>query len=86
MSGKGISPIRQKIKTITDLAPTTSITEVWHMIGLIGYYGKFFPVFSDMIRSLTEVTGKNTPFKWTEKCQKSLDYIKQVITPNPILV
>ena len=38
MSSQGIFPIRQKIKAITDLAPTTNITEAWHMIALIGHY------------------------------------------------
>ena len=36
VSGQGLSPMRQKIKVITDLAPTTNITEAWHTIGLIG--------------------------------------------------
>ena len=51
VSGKGISPMKQKAKaiTITDLAPATNITEARHMIGLIGNYRKFFPIFSDMI-------------------------------------
>ena len=39
-----------------------------------------------MIRPLNKLTKKNVPFKWMEQCQKSLDYIKQVITTNPILV
>ena len=50
MSGIGISPMKQKIRPITDLVPTTNITEAWHMEGLIGYYGKFFSIFSDTIR------------------------------------
>ena len=77
--------MRQKIKAIIDLAPTTNIAEARHLIDLIGYYRKFFPVFSDMIKPLNELSKKNVPFKWTEQCQKSLDYIKQVITTNPIL-
>ena len=84
--GQGISPLKQKIKAITDLAATTNITEARHMIGLIGYYRKFFPIFSDMIRPLNELTKKNVPFKWTKQCQKSLDYVKQVMTTNLILV
>ena len=76
VSGQGISPMRQKIKPITDLAPTTNITEARHMVGLKGYYRKLFPIFSDMIRPLNELTKKNIPFKWTRQCQKSLDYIK----------
>ena len=46
----------------------------------------FFPVSSDMIRPLNELTKKNVPFNWMEQCQKSLDYIKQVIHTDPILV
>ena len=39
-----------------------------------------------MIRPLNELAKKNIPFKWMEQCQKSLDYVKHVITTNPILV
>ena len=42
VSGQGISPMRQNIIAIKDLAPATNITEARHMIGLIGYYRKFF--------------------------------------------
>ena len=49
VSGKGISPIKQKVKTIMDLAQATNFSEVRPIIGLIGYYRKFFPIFSDII-------------------------------------
>ena len=52
VSGQGMSPMKQKIKTIADLDPKANITEALHMIGLIGCYRKFFPVFNGMIRSL----------------------------------
>ena len=86
VSGQKISPMRQKIIAIMNLAPATNITEASHMVGLIRYYGRFFPVFSDMITPLNELTKENIPFKWMEPCQKSLDYINQVITTNPFLV
>ena len=86
VSGQDISPMKQKIKAIMDLAPTTNITEAHHIIGLIGYYRKFFPIFSDTIRPLNKLTRKSVPFRWTDPSQRSLDYIKQVIATNPILV
>ena len=49
------------------------------------YYRKFFPIFSNEILPLNELTRKNVPFKWTEQCQKSSDYIKHIITTSPIL-
>ena len=63
ISGKGISPMKHKVKAISDLAPTTNIREGRHMIGLIGYYGKFFPIFVYMIQPLNELNKKNVPFK-----------------------
>ena len=61
MSCQGISPMKEKIKVITDRTHTTNITEARHMIGLIGYYRKFFPLLSDMIRPLKESPQKNVP-------------------------
>ena len=85
VSGKGISHMKQKVKAITELAPTTNITEARHIIGLIGYYRNFFPILSDMIQPLNKMTRENVPFKWTDQHQKSLDCIKQIITTSPIL-
>ena len=82
---KGIFPMKQKVKAITDLAPTISITAAGHVIGLIGYYRKFFPKLSDMIWLLNKLTRKKVPFKWSEQCQKSLDYVKQIFTTSSIL-
>ena len=65
VSGQGISPMKQKIKAMTDLAPATNITEAQHIIELIGYYRKFFAIFSDTTRPLNELTRKAVPFKWT---------------------
>ena len=47
--GQGISPMKQKVQVIMDFVPATNITEVHHMIGLISYYRKFFPVFIDVV-------------------------------------
>ena len=66
MLGKGISPLKQKIKAITDLALKTNISEAQHVIGLVGYYVKAIPIFSDTIRPLNEQTRKNGPFKWID--------------------
>ena len=78
--------MKQEVKAIKDLAPSPNITEVKHMLGLVGYYRKSFPIFSDMIQPLKKLTGKNVSFIWTEQCQKNLDYVKQIITNRPILL
>ena len=45
-------PNETNIKVVTGMTPTTNVTEARHIIGLVGYYRKFFPIFSNTIRSL----------------------------------
>ena len=85
VSGKGISPMKQKVKIIMDLASATNISEGRQIKDLIGYSRNFFSIFSGIIQPLNELTKKGVPFQLTEQCQKSLDYIKQTITTSPIL-
>ena len=42
--------------------------------------------FSETIRALIDLTRENFPFKLADQCQRSLEYIKQVIKTNPILI
>ena len=41
--------MKQKLKTIMNLALATKSTEVGNIIGLIVYSRKFFPIFSGII-------------------------------------
>ena len=51
--------MKQKVHAIMDLVTATNITEAHHMISLISYYRKFFPVFSVMVQLLSRLTKKN---------------------------
>ena len=39
-----------------------------------------------MIRHMTKLTGKNTPFVWDDKCQKSLDLAKKHLESAPVMI
>ena len=59
--------------------------EVKQFLGLIGYYRKFVPRFSDIARSLTNLTRHDTEFIWTEKCDKAFKHLKELLMQHPIL-
>ena len=42
VSAKGISFMKQNVKAITALVPTTNMIEARHIIGLIGFTGNSF--------------------------------------------
>ena len=46
ISGEGIKPYPNKLKSIRDAPPPTTTTELQKFVGLISYYGKFIMNFS----------------------------------------
>ena len=71
MSGEGITPLLEKLTSIQKMLPPKTPKEVKQFFGLIGYYRKFVPRFSDLARPLNTLTRKNIEFKWIQKCQEN---------------
>ena len=83
--GKGITPMPEKIECIKDMPSPKTAKEVKQFLGLIGYYRKFVPRFSDLARPLNMLTRKDVPFEWTPICQESFDLLKASLMTELIL-
>ena len=84
--GKGIAPMPEKLACIKDMPPPKTPKEVKQFLGLIGYYQKFVPRFSDLARPLNVLTRKDVPFEWTPICQESFELLKTSLMTEPILM
>ena len=51
ISGEGITPVPEKLESIQKMLPPTNPKEVKQFLGLIGYYRKFVPHFSDLAQT-----------------------------------
>ena len=67
------------------MLPPKTPKEIKQFLGLIGYYRKFVPRFSDLARPLNALTRKNTEFEWTRKCQESFKLLKTSLMTDFIL-
>ena len=85
VSEEGFKPLPEKIKSIKNMLPPKTAKEVKQFLGLAGYYRKFVPRFADLSRPLTHLTRQNVEFQWTEKCQRSFDNLRELLTKYPIL-
>ena len=85
VSGKGITPMPEKLVCIQEMPPPKTPKEVKQFLGLIGYYHKFVPRFSDLARPLNALTRKNLSFEWTPVCQESFELLKTSLKTEPIL-
>ena len=61
-----VQPLLEKVTTIEALEPPQNIDELWHFLGLIGFYRKFIPFFTYVTACLNTMLRKGTVFKWTE--------------------
>ena len=86
ISGNGIEPVPEKLQDMEAMPPPKTPKEVRQFLGLVGYYRKFVPRFSDIARPLTNLTKKDIVFKWTDECQKTFELLKELLMKEPILV
>ena len=54
-------------------------------LGLVGYYRKFVPCFSDIARPLMQLTQKNEGINWSTECDKCFHMLKDYLQEAPIL-
>ena len=53
--------------------------EIKQFLGLISYYQKFIPQFSDMARPLTKLLAHDCEFVWTNQCDISYQMLKDTL-------
>ena len=83
--GKGITPMPEKLACIKEMPPPKTPKEVKQFLGLIVYYQKFVPRFSDLARPLNALTRKDVSFEWNPVCQESFELLKASLMTEPIL-
>ncbi|WMV20168.1 hypothetical protein MTR67_013553 [Solanum verrucosum] len=75
----------QKIEGVKNWVRPSSVTEVRNFVGLASYYRRFVKNFASIATHLTNLTKKEIPFEWTEKCEESFQKLKTLLTTSPIL-
>ena len=74
-----------KVKAITEWDPPKTVKQVQAFLGFGNFYRRFIRNFSRVVSPLTELTKKEKPFVWSDKCQAAFDELKKRFTEEPIL-
>ena len=85
ISDEGIQPLPEKLESIAKMPVPQNAKQVKQFLGLVGYYRKFVPHFSDVARPLTWLTRKNEGFNWSTECDKCFHMLKDYLQEAPIL-
>ena len=81
----GIKPNPDLVSSIKEWKSPKSTKQVQQFLGLANYYRRFIQNFSEIAAPLSQLTKKETVFKWTAECQESMDTIKHKLCEPPIL-
>ncbi|WMV30850.1 hypothetical protein MTR67_024235 [Solanum verrucosum] len=75
----------QKIEATKNWVRPSSVMEIRSFVGLASYYRRFVKNFASIATHLTNLTKKEILFEWIEKCEKSFQKLKTLLTTAPIL-
>ena len=81
----GVAPCGEKVKAIKSLKPPTNVKQTRGFVGMLSFYRKFIPRFAEISEPLVALTKKYAHFRWSEKCQKAFEELKEQLTLVPML-
>ncbi|KAH0773664.1 hypothetical protein KY290_010801 [Solanum tuberosum] len=85
VSKEGVMVDPQNIEAVKNWVRPSSVIEVRSFVGFASYYRRFVKNFASIGTHLTNLTKKEIPFEWTEKCEESFQKLKTLLTTTPIL-
>jgi hypothetical protein len=85
LSAKGIVVNPSKVKDILEWKPPTTVHQVQSFPRLAGYYRRFIPDFSKIVKPITGLLKNDTKFDWSSKCNEAFERLKVLLTTAPVL-
>lgn len=86
ISQNGIKPNPAKVDSIRNFPEPKNVRSIQQFLGLAGFYRRFIQDYSKIIKPLTSLLRKDTPFVWTSECQKSFENLKEELTSDNLIL
>ena len=74
MDGIEVDP--EKTQVIHDWNVPSTVQEVQSFLGFCNFYQRFIKDYSQIARLLNQLTKKEVPFVWNDKCQEAFGELK----------
>ena len=72
----GLQPEDEKVRAIADAPTPHNVTQLHSFLGLVNYYGKFFPQLASTLAPLFQLLQKKSVWKWGTDQQKVFEEAK----------
>ena len=81
----GVKIRPEKAKVIKDMPRPRNVKQVRSFLGAMGWNRRFIRDFSIKARPLHDLTKKDAPFLWNDKCENSFKELKEALMTAPVL-
>jgi hypothetical protein len=85
LSAKEIAVDPSKVKDILEWKPPTTVHQVRSFLRLAGYYRRFIPDFSKLVKRITSLLKNDTMFNWSSRCNEAFKQLKVLLTTALVL-
>ncbi|XP_014496751.1 uncharacterized protein LOC106758332 [Vigna radiata var. radiata] len=86
ISVKGIEVGKAKVKVIEKLPPPTNVKGIRSFLGHARFYRRFIKDFSKIVKPLSNLLVKDTPFVVSDECLQAFDVLKKCLVSNPVIL
>ena len=83
---EGLHPTQEKIQAIKEAPRPRNVTELRSFLGLINYYGKFFPNLSTTLSPLYILLNKKQKWEWSTVQDQAFQLAKEALQDDSLLV
>lgn len=84
ISARGIEPDDKLVSKIKDIKVPQTCKEIEQFLGLINYFGRLIPNFSNKVQPLNQLRNAKD-FQWTIECSQAFESLKDEISSYPVL-
>ncbi|KAL5017694.1 hypothetical protein ScPMuIL_005222, partial [Solemya velum] len=81
----GVKVDDAKVSAIRDMPQPTDVSGVKRLCGMVQYMARFLPDLAGKLEPIRALTKKDTPFIWSEQCEKAFTTLKKSLTESPVL-
>jgi hypothetical protein len=85
LSENGVSVDPNKVQEVIDWKTPITVSEFRSFLGLAGYYRRFIPDFSKIVKPMISLLLKDHKFVWTEECETAFHTLRKLLTTAPVL-
>lgn len=75
----------ESIEKVRNMNRPVDLKSVQQFTGLTNHFRDYIPNYAAIVRPIDRLKRKDTPFVWTEECERSFKTLVDLITSDPIL-